>query len=395
MEVYVRLNDSSDKDYAFQFSQNDTINNKVRSIFTTDSRKIGQKITLSDLMVIRPSIFHEYEPVEYYKSNHPGYMTEGGCLLFHFSAGDDKNLEKLDYDKPLIDQMWPGQLIVPKWKKSKNYVSIYAMIILVWLYTDLPDIISPTPGHSLTNTLSKLLIPILENQLGQKVMAAKLREEIVPNYNSVGAQWAFFALHVLKVLFITFFFHFALANPFSFNPIKLYKIRNVDLNQKNEKIKNLLANLGWIGARRATYDDYQTNFYDYTIKKYGGVVQAYRAGAIKTAAAPGFVLNAGEGFQSPLDERFTADTFKRIDQENPKFILSEEYFIELENNLKELLDNADGDIGKMNTEIRRFRRYGMYEPSEKLKHLVEVRKEIYKKDKEIEEGKKTANKKKD
>jgi len=395
MEVYVRLNDSSDKDYAFQFSQTDTINNKVRSIFTTDARKIRQKITLSDLMVIRPSIFHEYEPVEYYKSTHQGFMTEGGCLLFHYTAGQDQYLEKLDYDKPLIDQMWPGQLIVPKWNKSRKYVTIYIAIILFWLYTDLPDVISPTPGNSLTNTLSKLLVPILENQLGQKVMAAKLREEIAPNYNSVAAQWAFFGLHVLKVILITLFFHFALANPFSFNPIKMYKIRNVDLNQKNDKIKNLLATLGWIGARRATYDDYQSNFYDYTIKKHGGGVQAYRAGAIRTAAAPGFILNAGEGFQTPLDERFTADTFKRIDEENPKFVLSEVYFIELENNLKELLDVSEGDIGKMNTEIRRFRRYGMYEPSEKLKHLVEVRKEIYKKDKEIEEGKKTADKKKD
>lgn len=395
MEVYIRLNDSVDKDYTFQLAQDDTINNKVKHIFSTDAKKIRQKITLSDLMVIRPSIFHEYEPVEYYKSTHPGYLTEGGCLLFHVNADDPKYLEKLDNDKPLIDQLWPGQLIVPKWRKSRKYLTIYCSLMLFWLYTDLPDVISPTPGNSLTNTLSKIVAPILENYFNRDSMAAKLREEIQPNYNTVPAQWAFFGFHVFKILFLTFFFYFSLANPFSFNPIKLYLIRNVDLSQKNDKIKNLLKSIGWIGSRRGTYDDYQTNFYDYTVKKHGGIVQAYRAGQIKIAAHPGLELNAGEGFQTPLDERFTGSTFKTIDQENPKFILSEEYYVELENNLKDLLDKADGDIGKMNEEIKRFRRFGIYEPNEKLAHVVEVRKEIYKKEKEIAESKETEDKKKD
>lgn len=395
MEVYVRLNDSTDKDYAFQLPENATVDSHIKAIFSTSAARIKQRTTLSDLMVVRPTIFHEYEPVEYYKSTHPGHLTEGGCLIFDYKADRAEYMEKLDYEKPLIDQLWPGQLIVPKWRKSRKYVAIYVAIMAAWLYTDLPDCISPTPGICLTNQLSRLLIPILEKWGVQADLVNKLREEITPNYNSVAAQWAFFTLHVLKVLFTTFFFYLALANPFSFNPIKLYNIRNVAVTQKNDKIQDLLKYLGWIGARRATYDDYQTNYYDYIIKKYGGIVQAYRAGAIKKAAAPGMPLGAGEGFQTPLSERFTGNTFKRIDEENPKFILSEEYFCELENNLKELLDDANGDIGRMNAEIRRFRRYGIYEPSDKLKHVVDVRKEIYEKDKAIAEAGKTADKKKD
>ncbi|CAL9738130.1 glucose-signaling factor 2 [Monosporozyma servazzii] len=376
MEIYVRLCDDGERDYAFQVSKEDTINSKVKHIFDQKSDDPNVKLTLSTVMVTRPSIWHNRQPSSFYKSNHPGYLTEGGCLIFDYDAADKQYLVPLDENKPLSEQLWPGQLIVPKWDYNITSIGIIGGILLLWLYTDLPDSVSPTPGICLTNQLSNLVIPILENVLDNQKMADKLREEIQVGYSSIPAQWTFFLLHVFKIAFIILFTRLGLINPLSFNPFKLYKLRNHDLTQKTDDMKLLLKKLGWIGSRKASFDQYQQNFYNYMTKKYGGTVKLYKAGLLKIAAKPGFVLNSGEGFQTPLDERFTGSTFKEIDNSG-KFILSEEYFIELENILKEEIDNADGDIGLMNELVKRFRRFGIYEPNEKIKELVRKRKDIY------------------
>ena len=333
-------------------------------------------------MVLRPTVFHNYAPDYFCKSVHQGYLSEGGCLLFHYDAADDKYLTKLDEDKPLFDQLWPGQLIVPKWSYNKWNLFTYTAIILLWLYTDLPDVVSPTPGICVTNQLSRMIIPILE-YMERPTLASKLREEIQVNYSSFWAQWAFFLLHVIKVSVLTLFLRLGIANPITFNPIKVYQFQNGNA-VSSDHVKAILKSIGWIGSRRGTYDQYQSNFYSYTIKKYGGPVQAYRAGVIKTAANPGVELNAGEGFQTPLDQRFTNSTFETMESQG-KFVLSEEYFIELEDNLKENLNKCNGDIGKMNEEIRRFRKFGIYEPSEKLAKMVQKRKQVAKEQKEQEE----------
>ncbi|CCF58194.1 hypothetical protein KAFR_0E00400 [Kazachstania africana CBS 2517] len=387
MEIYLRFNDDFENDYAFQISNEDTINSKIKKIFSTTPNKSGMK-NLSDIMVLRPSIFHEWQPYEYYKSCHPGYLTEGGCLLYSYDAAEPQYLEKLDEEKPLFDQLWPGQLIIPKWKYSGKYVKIFAVIMLAWLYTDLPDVISPTPGICLTNNISRLVIPLLDNYLDQPELADKLREEIAPNFSSVLAQWAFFFLHILKITMLTFLFKIGVANPLTFNALKIYKLRNFEISHRNAGIKDVLKSIGWIGSRKASYDQYQASFYNYTIKKHGGIVQAYRAGVIKSAAAPGMPLHAGEGFQTPLNERFTGKTFETIESENPKFILSEEYYVEVENNLKSILEKCNNDIGLMNEEIKRFRRFGIFEPNEKMQHLVKLRKEVYTQEKELEEKEK-------
>ncbi|CAG61807.1 uncharacterized protein GVI51_L01265 [Nakaseomyces glabratus] len=361
MEVYVRLNDDCEHDYAFQVDKEDTIKTRVEKIFTSN---------LNEIMVLRPTIFHEKKPYAFKKSVHPGFLTEGGCLLFDYDAADQKYVKDLDYDKPLFEQLWPGQLIVPQWRYSKKYVTIFALLMAGWLYTDLPDVISPTPGICLTNQLSRMLLPFVR-RMELYELAAKLEAEIQVNFSSVDAQWLFFVLHILKIILIITFFYSGMANPISFNPYRLWNLRN-ELDVHNPKFKNMLKSIGWIGARRATFDAYQGNYYNHMLEKYGGQVRAYRAGVIKRIASPGVQLHDGEGFQTPLKERFTGSTFKEM-KENERFVLSEEYFVELENNLKENLDKCNGDIGKMNMEIRRFRRFGIYEPNEKLLELVTIR----------------------
>lgn len=368
MEIYVRINDDFENDYAFQVSKEDTFQSKTMKIF-------DEKDGLSQFMVLRPSIFHKDYPIGLYKSTHPGFLTENGCLIFHYDADKPQYLEELDLTKKKIwEQLWPGQLVVPKWEKSKQTIVIYTLIILVWLYTDLPDIISPTPGICLTNQLSKKIM-VLANSFGYPGVAAKLAEEIKVNSAGVVAQWLFFVLHIVKVLLITSFFYTGLANPISFNPWRFYKTRTVVISKQNLKLKEILRSVGWIGAKRATYDDYRDTYYKYAIEKAGGPVPAYKSGAMKKAANPGIALTSGEGFQTPLDKRFDGSTFK-VMEESRKFVLSEEYFIQLEKDLKSNIKDCEGDVPKINAEIRRFRRYGLFECGEEVSKLVEQRKEV-------------------
>ena len=376
MEIYVRLNNSIDKDFAFQISDKDTVNNKIKKIFALNPKEIGEGTVLSNFLVLRPTIFHKLQPDGYYKSVHPGYLTEGGCLLFHYDSGDAEYLEKLDYDKPLVDQLWPGQLIVPKWSYNKKYIWIYALLMAFWLYTDLPDRISPTPGISLSNNLSRLLIIVFEH-LENYDLANQLREEIQVNYNSAMAQYLFFALHVLKIAVLTLFFSLGMANPISFNPFTLYKVATGSHSIKNESSTHLLKSLGWVGAKRGLYEDYRNHYYNYQLEKYGGKVGLFQAGVIRDSVDPGMELHKGEGFQTPLSAKSTISTFEVMASENPRFLLSEEYFLELERTLEGILDKYDGDLEKIDKEVARYRRFGLYETSDKLKEMVKARKAIY------------------
>lgn len=383
MEVSLRLCDDAERDYCFQISKNDTINTRIHKIFNTKpdyitvkDKKEKLKLTLSDIMVLRPTVFHNYKPTKYYKSVHPGVLTEGGCLVNSYDANQKEYLVELDNDKPLFEQLWPGQLIIPKWDYNRNAVLTIAILLSIWLYTDLPDCISPTPGICLTNQLSKLVIPLLDRFSNNPMFAERLREEISVNYSSVMAQWCFFVCHVVKISVVVFFCKFGLVNPLSFNPIKFYKLRKYDITKRSDDMKLMLKNIGWIGSKKASTDDYQQNYYSYMTTKYGGTVPLFKSGLLKIAANPGIPLNNGEGYQTPLDERFTGSTFTEINTTG-KFVLSEEYFIELENILKEQLNETNGDIGLMNQQVKRFRKYGLYEPNDRLKDLVAKRREVF------------------
>lgn len=368
MELYVRMNDDVEYDYAFQVDKDDTLASKTMKIFDPEEG-------LSRYMVLRPSIFYKDTPVGFYKSMHPGFLTENGCLLFDYDAGNAQYLEKLDLDKKKVwEQLWPGQLVIPAWEKDKRTILVFVFIMLGWLYTDLPDCISPTPGICLTNQFSKRVMHIAD-YLGYHAIATKLGEEIQPNSAGVTAQWLFFAFHLVKLLVISSLFYTGLINPISFNPVLFYNSRKFVISKNNEKLKSTLQKVGWIGARRATYDDYRDTYYNYVIEKCGGPVSAYKMGVMKNAASPGLTLSAGEGFQTDLKNRLEHCTFSKMESAR-KFELSEDYFLQLEKDLKENIKKCKDDIPKCNAEIRRFRKYGLFECGEELSKLVAMRKEV-------------------
>lgn len=362
----MRMNDDVEYDYAFQVQKDDTLDSKTLKIFDPVEG-------LTKYMVLRPSIFYKDVPVGFYKSMHPGFLTENGCLLFDYDGDKAQYLEELESSKRSVwEQLWPGQLVLPKWEK--DWATIYAFVALMvgWLYTDLPDYISPTPGICLTNQVSKSVM-YLAKRFGYNAIAEKLGEEIAVNSAGVTAQWLFFAFHVLKIVIITSFFYTGLLNPISFNPVSFYNSRKFVISKENTKLKEILQNVGWIGARRAVYDDYRDTYYQYVIDKSGGPVQAYRMGIMKQAANPGVALSQGEGFQTALSNRFNHTTFATM-KNSGKFELSEDYFLQLEKDLKENIKHCEGDIPKINAEIRRFRKYGLFECGEELAELVRLRK---------------------
>lgn len=368
MEICVRLNDDCESDYTFQVSKEDTFESKIMKMFE-------DKEGLAGFMVLRPSIFYKRKPVGLNKSMHPGFLTENGCLIFHYDADDKKYLEPLDLkNKKIWEQMWPGQLVLPKWEVSRRNVCVFAAILLAWLYTDLPDAVSPTPGICFTNQMSKRLMYVAR-WYGYVDVANKLAEEIQVNSAGLVAQWLFFTLHVVKVLFIALVFYTGLVNPVTFNFLNFYKTRKVVITKNADKLKDTLRSVGWIGAKRATYDDYRDSYYNFRLEKAGGLVPAYKSGVMAAAANPGVNLGPGEGFQTPLDKRFTESTFKTMEKSR-KFVLSEEYLIQLEKDLKELIKKCDGDVPKINQEIRNFRRWGLFESGPELTRLVELRKEV-------------------
>lgn len=364
MDVAIRLHDDYEEDYIFEIQKDSTVKNYLRRIFD----KNGE---LANILPLRPSIFYEKIPKKFYKSVHPGILTPGGSILFNFDSTKDEFLEELDSNIPLIQQLWPGQLIVPKWNVSNRNIIIYTIFCLVWLYTDLPDFISPTPGNCLTNYISWALIPIM-NYLNKPELSEKLREEIQPNSSSNNTQIIFFVLHILKILILTIFLGLGMANPVSF---KFSKINNANKLKANRKkiIAKLYENFGWTGLKKSPYELYKKEYYEYIISKYGGMIGAHKAGKLKRAANPGIILNGEEGYSTPIEN--TKNTFK-VMKEKQKYILSELYFQQLEKDLESNLNEVTGDIDAKNVLIRNYRRHGNFEGGVEIENIVQLREQL-------------------
>ncbi|SCU86905.1 LAFA_0E03686g1_1 [Lachancea sp. 'fantastica'] len=369
MEICVRLNDDCESDYTFQIDKNDTFDSKIMKMF-------NPKTGLARFMVLRPSLFYKIEPKGLTKSMHPGFLTEDGCLIYHYDCDKREYRKPLDLkNKKIWEQLWPGQLVLPQWELSYGNIATFVVLMLAWLYTDLPDVISPTPGICLTNQFSKRLA-VLARNFGYNAISEKLLEETQINSAGTIAQWLFFTLHCLKVLFIALVLYTGLVNPLTVNPLNFYYTRKPIISKNTELLKETLRSVGWIGVKRATYDDYRDTYYNYRLEKAGGMVAAYKSGIMKKAATPGVLLETGEGFQTPLDKRFTESTFKTMEKSR-KFVLSEEYLIQVEHDLKEQIKAIDEkEVYKINQEIRKFRRYGFFECGPQLARLVQLRQEV-------------------
>lgn len=329
LEIYVRFNDDMEKDYCLQV----TSQTLFRDLF-----KVFETLPIA----LRPNLFYDPKPVRFVVLTAPGYLTDDGALLFSYETGLEKYQKRVSLDDTVAKKCWPGQLILPVW--HFNYFGFYAFVsaLLVWLYTDLPDFVSPTPGICLTNQMSYLL-----SYTAQKYGFSHIADVFIKDLQepvNIGAQCAFFIFHVIKVVLLFF-----LVWSGMFNPTRVFRLGP---QKKPDVTKETLIELGWTGSKRANPDEYKDFYRDYKIKEFGGMVPAHQAGVFTRLKHLGVFLGDNEGFNTPVSA-----TTKLSDISDDKLVLSYEFFVKQGEFFEEYI--ADKNADQINDAIKQFRRYGL------------------------------------
>lgn len=345
LEIYLRFNDDMEKDYCLQI----TASTVFRDLF-----RVFDSLPIS----LRPNVFYSTRPVGFVVFTAPGYLTEDGALLFSYETSDDKYRRKVALDDKIATKCWPGQLVIPIWDFNSFGFYAFVSFLLVWLYTDLPDFVSPTPGICLTNQTS-YLIAWLAEKYGFSHIADVFVKDIQEPVN-MGAQIAFFIFHIIKVVVIFFIFHSGM-----FNPTRVFRF--IGPLPKKEVTKETLVALGWTGSKRANPDEYKDAYREYKIKEYGGMVPAHQAGLFTKLKHLGVFLGDGEGFNTPIS---TENSLASITDD--KFILSYEYFVKQGEFFEQFISGQSLD--EVNASIKQFRRYGLMNSDRELAAIVEKRK---------------------
>lgn len=345
MEIYVRFGDDMEKDYCFQI----TTTSRFRSLL---------KIFSSLPIALRPNVFYDLIPRGFVVLTAPGYLTEDGALLFSYETGEKRFQKKVALDDIVAESCWPGQLVMPIWHFNSFGFYSFVSLLGAWLYTDLPDFVSPTPGHCLTNYTSKFLSKV-GHYYGYHELADRLLADVLEEIG-IGTQCIFFVFHILKVLGIFFIVWGGFFNP--------PRIWSNPFAGQPEVTKEVLVELGWTGSKRGNADEYKDHYREVKIKEYGGMVPAHQAGLFTKLKKLGVFLGEGEGFNTPLSsERSVSEITK------DKFVLSYGYFVKLGEHFESFIANKLQE--EVSAAIKEFRRYGLLSSSEEIKALVEARKE--------------------
>lgn len=342
LEIYLRFNDDLEKDYCFQVSTKATF----RDLF-----KIFDELPIS----LRPNLFYSARPKAFKVSTSPGYLTEDGALLFSYETSEARFQKNVHPEDLIARHCWPGQLVLPVWEFNSFTFYSFITFLLVWLYTDLPDFVSPTPGICLTNQASNF-IAYLAARFGYSHIADIVIKDVQEPV-SIAGQCVFFVFHVIKVIVIFFIVYVGFFNP-----------RKFRYSREKEITKEKLLELGWTGSRRATPDEYSEAYREYKIKEYGGMVPAHQAGLFNKLKKLGVWLGEGEGWNTPLNK-----DNKIADITEDKYILSYELFVKLGLVFEDHI--AGKGTEELNNSIKQFRRYGLMHSDEQIQELVEKRKE--------------------
>ncbi|KAI5956104.1 GSF2 [Candida margitis] len=354
LDVYVRFNQDSERDYCFQIDTKTTFG---------DLFKIFKTLPIA----LRPSVFYHSQPIGFQKSTSPGYMTEDGNFLFEDDAA--KHTSTIIPPEELINvHVWPGQLILPVWKF--NYFTWYFILGLLaaWLYTDLPDFVSPTPGICLTNWATKFMAYVAKSTGFVNVERALIKDLEDPV--DILLQCFFFSIHIVKTVVIFLFLYTG-----AFNPMKLFRLPG---GVKLDVSQDELVSLGWTGTRKATIDEYKDYYRETKIKEYGGMVPAHQKGLFNTIRHLGVHLKQGEGYNTPLTKEYMETSIKELEKEsktNPesfKLHLNYEWFASLGYTFAKFADGLDtkqtADL------IKQFRRYGLFYSDPVVSAIISARK---------------------
>lgn len=336
-DIYIRFNGDDERDYCFQVHK-DTTFGELSEIF---------KVLPLNLS---PSIFYERLPIAFQLSNAPGVLTREGGLLFDDSADKASNLKLMKSTDVISEKAWPGQLVIPMFPQRTFLKYSVISALLVWLYTDLPDFISPTPGHSLMTATIKATSYILTNYLDMAKQAQALEANALAEMPKI-AQVIFFLFNILKVLVIYFILWVGGFNPYAFHG-KAPTINRSDL-----------LKIGWTSAKKASRFAFERDYKKAKVDEVGGFLEAAKSGLLQKIGQSYVLLGPGEGFATPLNEKSPED--------DEKFHLSYDYLRQQEAAFQKKYSKAsDADFA---AEYKKFRRYGPFDAPETLAEKAQRR----------------------
>ncbi|KAK9239146.1 glucose signaling factor 2-domain-containing protein [Lipomyces kononenkoae] len=264
IDIYVRLNGDIEKDYCFCLPRESPIA-VLHNIFDALP------------LVLSPTFFYFHKPAGFHISTSPGFVTSEGALLFEHKGG---KLTPVDEKKRLGDVAREGQLFVPIFKHNLRRWFAVVVVLLLWLYTDLPDWASPTPGISVFAIAGRIYERFVPPD-----------PEAEPQQNDTVVDFIFFLFHLIKVVVIFLIFYFGGYNPYSMNPFR----------ESPEITADSLRSIGWTGARRISPDEWREENRTRRIDEAGGAVKAYEKGILMGLSSAGVYLQAGEGWDTPSD----------------------------------------------------------------------------------------------
>lgn len=341
-DIYIRMKDAPDNDICFQIEQDKTTFKDLIKIFEVVP------------VVFTPSIFYERVPIGFSVSVCPGFLTRTGSILFEHESGNKKYLKKVNnLNEYVSTYCLPGQLVVPIFKKRVILHQFVLLFLAFWLYTDLPDFISPTPGICFTNHITLVIVYLLRYVLKKPVQAQKFYDDIFAPVGITG-QCIYFVFHIFKVLL----FYFILWSG-SFNPYSWTKKPTLD-NVTREK----LLKIGWTGIVKSQRLQYQDEYRRFLVEKYGNFMNLYKAGKIPYVKECFVKLEDGEGYNSASSNEVSSE----IDH---PFILTRELLLEEFKHLNLQLSKLP--IDRAWEQLKSYRRAGTTITSPKLQKLTGLR----------------------
>lgn len=337
LDIYIRMNGDAEKDYCFSVQK---------------SAPVSQLMDIFEAlpMTLAPSYFYDRYPVGFKLSKQAGFLTSQGAVLFTKTADSEEFLGKLESDKAISAQVWPGQLIVPIWQANNRRFLTVASVLLVWLYMDLPQHVTPTPGVSPTLLLMRAVDTIFRTSM-----------QYPGGGEGMVWEWVFFAFHFIKVLVIWVFFYYGGINPLSMYP---YSSKYSD----NDKLtRETLVTIGWTGIRRITPREWREENRKYRIDAVGGIRAAHDAGILGGLPNAGVLLEHGEGFDTHLGNKQERTADGRL-------LFSAWYMDNLYEQITADLHRTDLTEERKKELLKSFRRTGPLDGSPVLLELYEARK---------------------
>lgn len=334
IDIFIRMNESPSKDYCFNVSTDKPVSS-LYDIFET----IPVRLT--------PSFFFDSRPDAFAISTQPGYMTAEGGILFENEAHFSEWLKIVPLDALIGDVLTEGQLIVPIWHHNLLREHAVRALLLVWLYLDLPEFISPTPGTA----PSYFLLWVLDQFID--VPRTKGRS-FLDDYRF---QILFFVFHIAKVALI----YLILWNGFWDPSARLDRSRPMPTAEQ-------LASIGWTGARRCSWMDWSERYTKVRTDQAGGVLEAHRQGLLTKPI--GLHLREDEGWNVLKDHKLSEVKVQKdlLDDEG-KFVVSEPYFLELAKPLTNFLKDTEATDDEKLQMLKEFRECGGFAGTDFLREF--------------------------